>query len=100
MPLAVTVIWWVTLLVAVCIVLPVAWYLLHRVLVAARSIERYAVETLEAGVGIARNTSAISALGTTIGVATEILGGAGAIAKSTGAIEQTLSARKLNGGAS
>ncbi len=98
MPGAVVGIWWVTLIVAVVVVLPLAWYLLHRVLLAARNIERYAAEALTAGVGIAQNTAAITALQTTIGVAGQILDGAGAIARSTGAIEQTLSRKKLDGG--
>lgn len=98
MPGAVVGIWWVTLIVVVVVVLPLAWYLLHRVLLAARNIERYAAEALTAGVGIAQNTAAITALQTTIGVAGQILDGAGAIARSTGAIEQTLSRKKLDGG--
>ncbi|MGQ0571874.1 MAG: hypothetical protein ACT4P5_20410 [Armatimonadota bacterium] len=98
MPVAILVIWWITLIVAVAVVLPLAWYLLHRVLGAARNIERYAAETLVAGVGIAQNTAAISALEATIGVAGQILDGAGAIARSTGAIEQALRHTKLDGG--
>ena len=98
MPGAVLGIWWVTLIVAVVVVLPLAWYLLHRVLLAARNIERYAAETLSAGVGIAQNTAAISALETTIGVAKKILEGAGAIAGSAGAIEGALGRRTLKGG--
>jgi hypothetical protein len=62
MPAGVLVIWWITLIVAVAVVLPLAWYLLHRVLLAARNIERYAAEALGAGAGIARNTAAITAL--------------------------------------
>ena len=96
MPVAVLVIWWTTLIVAV-VVLPLAWYLLHRVLLAARNIERYAAETLTAGAGIAQTTAAITALETTIGVATQILDGAGAIARSSGTIEQALSHKKLEG---
>ncbi len=98
MPTGVAVIWWVTLIAAVVVVLPLAWYLLHRVLLAARSIERYAAEALTAGVGIAKNTAAITALETTIAVAGQILGGAGAIAGSTEQIEQALSRRTLEGG--
>lgn len=98
MPAGVLVIWWITLIVAVVVVLPLAWYLLHRVLLAARNIERYAAEALGAGAGIARNTAAITVLEDTIGVATQILEGAKAIARSAGAIEQALSQRKLEGG--
>ncbi len=98
MPTAVLVIWWITLIVAVVVVLPLAWYLLHRVLRAARNIERYAAEALTAGGGIAQNTAAIKALATTIAVAGQILDGAGAIAGSTEQIEQALSDRQLKGG--
>ncbi len=97
MPAAVLVIWWVTLIVAVVVVLPLAWYLLHRVLLAARNIERYAEEALTAGAGIARNTAAIATLETTIGAAGQVLEGARAIARSTGAIEDVLRRKKLKG---
>ncbi len=100
MPTAVAVIWWITLIAAVVVVLPLAWYLLHRVVLAARSIERYAEEALTAGGGIARNTAAITALETTIAVSGQILDGAGGIAQSTEKIEQGLSRRKLEGGRS
>lgn len=98
LPAAVLVIWAVTLAVAVAVVLPVAWYLLHRTLLAARSIERYAADTLEAGAGIARHTAAIASLQTTVRVAQELLAGAGAIARSTEAIEQALGRRTLGRG--
>ncbi|MDR7486745.1 MAG: hypothetical protein QN187_15625 [Armatimonadota bacterium] len=95
---AVLVIWWITLVVAAVVVLPTVWYLLHRVLRAARAIERYAADTLAAGAGIARNTAAVSALQTTIAVATQMLAGADAIARSAGAIEQALGRQRLEGG--
>jgi hypothetical protein len=98
MPTAVAVIWWVLLIVAVGVVLPVVWYLLHRVYLASRNIERYAAETLEAGVGILHNTAAIGALDTTIQVAGQLLEGAQAIAGSAAAIERALGQRKLEGG--
>lgn len=94
---AILVIWWVTLMVAVVVVLPLAWYLLHRVLLAARNIERYAREALAAGAGIAGNTGAVSALETTIAVATQVLEGAGAIARSANTIEGALSHKKIEG---
>lgn len=95
MPTAVAVIWWITLIVATVVVLPLAWYLLHRVLLAARNIERYAAEALTAGAGIAQNTASIAALETTIKVAGQILEGAGKVAGSTEQIEQAFSHRKL-----
>ena len=92
-PTAVYVIWWATLIVAVVIVLPLAVYLLHRTLMAARQIERYAARALEAGLGVAANTENIAALGGTITTATGILETARAIEEHTGAIEGALAAR-------
>ncbi|MGI8824845.1 MAG: hypothetical protein ACR2JC_04220 [Chloroflexota bacterium] len=92
-PGAVYILWWITLIVAVVIVLPLAVYLLHRTLLAARQIERYAATTLTAGVGIAGNTANIEALNATIAVATGLLGSAKAIEEHTGAIEEVLGTR-------
>ena len=92
-PEIVYVLWWITLVVAVVVILPLAVYLLHRTLLAARQIEQYAATALTAGVGIAGNTANISALNATIAVATDILGSATAIEEHTGAIEQVLGAR-------
>lgn len=96
-PVAVYVIWWATLIVAVVVVLPLAVYLLHRALNAAREIERYAATSLEAGVGIAGNTANIEALEGTISVATDILGTAGKIEEHTRAIEGVFEARTGRG---
>jgi hypothetical protein len=92
-PTAVYVIWWATLIVAVVVVLPLAVYLLHRTLMAARQIERYAALALEGGVGIAANTENIAALEGTITMATGILETARAIEEHTGTIEGALAAR-------
>lgn len=92
-PTAVYVIWWITLIVAVVVVLPLAVYLLHRAFTAARQIERYAAKTLEAGVGVAGNTANIAALKDTINVATGILGTATAIEEHSGVIEGALASR-------
>ena len=92
-PEVVYVLWWVTLIIAVVAVLPLAVYLLHRTLLAARQIERYAAKTLTAGVGIAGNTANIDALNSTIVVATDILSSAKAIEEHTGTIEEVLGAR-------
>ena len=92
-PMAVYVIWWATLIVAVVVVLPLAVYLLHRTLRAARQIERYAARSLEAGLGIAANTENIAALEGTISTATEILETSRAIEERTGAIERVFEAR-------
>ncbi len=96
-PIAVYVIWWATLIVAVVVVLPLAVYLLHRTLMAARQIERYAARSLEAGLGIAGNTENIAALEDTISTATGILGTTRAIEEHTGTIEEVLASRAGRG---
>lgn len=93
MPIAVYVIWWATLIIAVFVVLPLAVYLLHRTLRAARQIEHYAAKALEAGGGIAGNTGNIGALEDTISVATGILHTAGSIETRTGQIEDVFADR-------
>lgn len=92
-PVAVYVIWWITLIVAVVVILPLAVYLLHRALMAARQIERYAAKALAAGVGIAGNTENISVLEGTISTATDILERSRSIKERTGAIEEVFEAR-------
>jgi hypothetical protein len=90
---AVYVIWEVMLAVAIVVVLPAALYLLHRLWRAARSIERYTAEALDAGLGIARNTAAISALDPTVGLGGELGAIAGSIRRHSAAIEKTLADR-------
>ena len=97
-PTVVYVIWWATLIVAVVVVLPLAVYLLHRTLMAARQIERYAALALEGGVGIAGNTENIAALEGTITTATGILETARSIEEHTGIIEEVFEARAGRGG--
>ena len=70
---------WIILLAVTVLVLPFIVNLLHKVLRADRSIERYFREMLTAGVGIAGNTEHIKALDSTIEVASGILGVAGQI---------------------
>ena len=72
-PEAVFWIWGITLGVITFVVVPLALFLLHRTLLAARSIEQYTREALAAGVGIAGNTAAIAALEETIVAATSLL---------------------------
>jgi hypothetical protein len=66
-------IWGATLAIITFVVVPLALYLLQRTLKAARSIERYARESLTAGVGIATNTSAIPALEQTLATAGSLI---------------------------
>lgn len=92
-PVAVYAIWWATLIVAVVVVLPLAVYLLHRALMAARQIERYAERSLRAGEGIAENTGDVEALQNTISTATNILDAAGNIRRHTRTLEETFERR-------
>lgn len=63
---AVLVLWWVTLAVALLVVVPLAVYLLHRLLRTAGTIRRYTEEALAAGGGIASHVAAIPALEITV----------------------------------
>lgn len=92
-PQAVFVIWIIVLVVAVAVVLPLTVYLLHRTLTAAQHIERYFAEMRDAGVGIAENTSHVTALDGTIAVATQILQTAGSINEHSATIKTTLAGR-------
>ena len=92
-PDAVYVIWWIGLVFTLLVFVPLAVYSLHRTWRSARSIQRYAAETLQAAAGIARNTANVKALDATIGVATEMLGGAGAIERKLSTIATVLEER-------
>ena len=92
-PDAVYVIWWIGLALTLVVFVPLAVYSLHGTWQSARSIQRYAAETLQAAGGIARNTANVKALDATIGVATEMLGGAGAIEKKLSTIATVLQER-------
>ncbi len=92
-PDAVYVIWWIGLVLTLVVFVPLAVYSLHRTWQSARSIQRYAAETLQAAAGIARNTANVKALDATIGVATDMLGGAGAIEKKLSTVAAVLEQR-------
>ncbi len=89
---------WAILLVVTVLLLPLIVSLLHRTWKASRSIERYFKEMLEAGVGIAGNTDAITALDDTIQVASTMLDVAGGINKNAETLKGALADRaaKLN----
>ena len=93
MPLAVYAIWWAGLIVTLVIFVPLAVYLLHRTWRSARSIQRYAAETLQAAGGIARNTAKLKALDTTIEVAAEMLTSAGAVERKLNTVASVLEER-------
>jgi hypothetical protein len=92
-PDAVYTIWWIGLIVTLVVFVPVAVYSLHRTWRAARSIRHYAAETLQAAAGIARNTANIRALDSTIEVAGELLGTAGAVASKLDTVAGVLEQR-------
>ncbi len=94
MPTAVYVLWIILLAVAL-ILFPFIVRLLHKTLMAAVNIERYLKEMKEAGLGIAGNTGHITALDSTIAVATDILDSAGKINGNAETIKVTLANRAI-----
>jgi hypothetical protein len=94
-PSAVYTIWWIGLIVTLAIFVPLAVYLLHRTWRSARSIQRYAAETLRAASGIARNTANITALDATIAVAGDMLVAAGAVERKLDTVASVLEERCL-----
>ena len=89
---------WIIGLALAVLMLPVVVHLLHRLWRDASHIERYAAESLAAGIGVAGNTQHIAALRTTIDTASGILGAAKAIDEHTGAIESLLAGRASSPG--
>ena len=92
MPYAVYVLWIILLAVAL-LLFPFIVRLLHKTFIAAKHIERYLREMKEAGLGIAANTGHITALNSTIEVATGILDSAGKINANAETIEVTMAGR-------
>jgi hypothetical protein len=92
-PAAVYTIWWVGLIVTLVVFVPLAVYLLHRTWRSARSIQRYAAETLQAAGGIARNTAKIKALDATIAVAGDMLVTAGGVERKLDTVATVLEER-------
>ncbi len=92
MPIIIYILWIILLAVAL-ILFPFIVRLLHKTLWAAKNIERYLREMKEAGLGIAGNTEHITALNSTIEVATDILSSAGKINSNAETIEVTMANR-------
>ena len=90
-------IWAITLAVVTVVIVPLAVYLLHRTLRAARSIERYTRESLAAGVGIASNTGAIAALDDTIRAASALLEAAEALKRQTAEVSEVVAGSQRKG---
>lgn len=93
MPPLVWTIWAIGLAVTLIVFVPLSVYALHRTWRAARSIERYAAETLEAAAGIVHNTAPIAALGDTVAVATDMVQTAGSVEQKLGVIADLLASR-------
>jgi hypothetical protein len=89
----VAVIWWVTLLGAIFAALPnlVAW--LMRAFGAAREIEKYTADILDAAIGIKENTANAVALKETISVAPRLISSAKAIESHATSLESAMAAR-------
>jgi TRAP-type uncharacterized transport system fused permease subunit len=92
-PDAVYTIWWIGLILTLVVFVPLAVYSLHRTWRSARSIQRYAAETLQAAAGIARNTANIKALDATIGVGTDMLNSTSAIGIKLDTVARVLEQR-------
>lgn len=90
---AVLALWWVALALTVLVIVPVALYLLQRTYAAARSIRRFAAETLEAGGGIAAHTAKIPALDRTVELAGPIVETASGLRRGAAELEDTLRER-------
>ena len=86
-------IWWIGLILTLVVFVPLAVYSLHRTGRSARSIQRYAAEALQAAAGIERNTRNITALDSTIGVATEILTVTGSVERKLDTVAGVLEER-------
>jgi hypothetical protein len=92
------VIWIVTLVVVALIIVPVALHYLRDALTAARHIERNLSDMLDAGLKIARHTSAVPALDDTIAVAVAMKPVAHNIETKTAAVATLLSSRAAKKG--
>lgn len=85
--------WRLALVLAYLVFIPLAVYLLHRLLRTARSIQSYAEEALLAAAGIAGNTRNIPALDATITTATEILEAASSVDNKLASIADVMAQR-------
>lgn len=92
-PTAVLALWWIALGLTLLVIVPIALVLLHRTWRAARNIQRYSAEVLEAGLGIAGNTALLPALEDTIAGAGPLLERTGAIRDLAAEIERILRER-------
>lgn len=92
-PAAVVYIWWIALILTALVVLPLAVYLLHRTLTAARKIEENLARARNAGAGIARNTREAQRLNTTLEAAPVLLQSGSNIRAGSETLTGTLAGR-------
>lgn len=92
-PDAVYTIWWAGLVLTLVVFVPLAVYSLHRTWSAARSIQRYAAEALQAAAGIERNTRNVVALDDTIATASDMLSVAGGVERKLDTVASVLEER-------
>lgn len=96
-PAEVYLLWRITIALALLVFVPLAVYSLASLLRAARSIQRYARESLAPARAIEQHTSALPALDSTISVATEILAAAEQVAGKLDTIATALETRARRG---
>jgi hypothetical protein len=85
--------WLLTVVLGLVVFVPLAVYSLYRLLRAAHSIRDYAREAVGPAQAIAASTARLPALDGTIGVATEVLGAAEAVAARLDTIATVLEER-------
>ena len=85
--------WWIGVVVTLVVFIPLAVYMLYCLWRTVRSIQVYAADAVTAAGGIAGHTANLPALDSTIGVATEILSTADAVAAKLDTIATVLAAR-------
>lgn len=85
--------WYTTVVLALVVFVPLAVYCLISLLRSARSIQRYARESLVPARAIEAHTAALPALDDTISVATEVLAAAESVATKLDTIATVLEAR-------
>ena len=86
-------IWGLTLAIVALVIVPLALSLLGRALTAARNIEGYLNDMLEAGVKIVGHTESVPALNDTLATAAALKPVADAIEAKTGVVAGMLSDR-------
>ena len=86
-------VWIATIVVVALVIVPVALSLLGRSLRAARAIEKYLADMLEAGAQIAGHSEAVPTLDDTLSAAGSMIPVAESIEQKTGAVAGVLASR-------